>query len=180
MCGLGAIAVITGWVGSGSASRTGGGRDWARPSAMRTVVRCSARSPRPESSGRAAALARACLRLRSSRTAPSAWRYMELAWARHFQHHGERDFGVSREQDGVAGEFHAGDEGGGEFDLGAALGLEVGDAGDEGVVATGLGRRQRWIGRRGEDADGVADDVVVGVGGEGVGEVVRGWHGWGL
>ena len=96
-----------------------------------------------------------------------------------FQHHGEGQFGASREQDGVAGEFHAGDEGGGELDLGAALGLEVGDAGDEGVVATGLGVRRR-VGRRGEDADGVADDVVVGVGGEGVGEVVRGWHGWGL
>ena len=65
---------------------------------------------------------------------------------------------------------------GGEVGLGAVVGLEGGDAGDDGVVAPCLGVGGR-IGWRREDGGDGADEVVLGVGGEGVGEVGGCGHG---
>ncbi len=65
---------------------------------------------------------------------------------------------------------------GGEVGLGAVVGLEGSDTGDNGVVAPGLGVRGR-IGRRREDGRDGSDELVRGVGGEGVGEVGGCGHG---
>ena len=95
-----------------------------------------------------------------------------------FQLHGERHVGVAGEEDGVPLEFDGDDElllragftrsdlrparsrsAGGEAGLGAVVGLEGGDAGDDGVVAPCLGVGGR-IGWRREDGGDGADEVV--------------------
>ena len=112
-----------------------------------------------------------------------------------FQLMGRGMLGVAGEEDGVPLEFDGDDElllragftrsdlrparsrsAGGEVGLGAVVGLEGGDAGDDGVVAPGLGVGGR-IGWRREDGGDGSDEVVLGVGGEGVGEVGGCGHG---